>query len=418
MRKKKYIVFGVMVILIFFCTVSSCKLNGQPGGGTYENEWGVLPIRSQEEYNNGETGGEGFQHPHSIAQCRTVPDVIYWAEDIAQVWKSVDAGDTWHKVRGEGFMVKRSQSIEVDPVNPDMVLVIGENHSNVDVTWAQEFVGLYKTEDGGVTWDHVLHAPNAIFRSYQHNIAYDPTSITASGATMWYAAFFPGENLYRSEDSGETWEMVSSLAAHSSIYCLSVHHIDGSIFLASNNGFYKSTNGGTSFLNTGNLPAGEVSSIAVDEVNDYVYAVVKGTGLYRSIDRGESFSLVRSDDALFVFINPGYPDKIYLVRTSSNVIVSSDSGLSWNTNVTVHPPEGLDRYWKNQIYGDFSGIAPHPGNPDEAVAYCNANFYKTTDGGDEFYNSSTLFTGAAWSFYNYAASFDKENPRRFFLFLQ
>lgn len=380
--------------------------------------WGVMPIRSEQEFNKGEIGGEGFQHPHSIARCRNKPDIIYVAIDGAQVWRSGNAGEIWHKVRGEGFMVRRTQSIEVDPIDPDIVFVIAENHSNTSVTWAQEFVGLYRSKDGGKNWKHILHAPNMMLRSYQHNITYDPASITPNGATLWYSAFFPNENLYRSENSGDTWSSVCSLKNYKSIYCIQAHPTDGrTIYMATDLGLFYSSNNGSSFQNLGDLPSGEVSSIAINENNpSMIYTVLKDNGLYRSLDGGEHFFLLRDDVALFVFINPGYPDVIYLVRSSSNLIVSKDGGSTWNTNVKINPPEGLEREWKKSITGKFSGVVPNPRNKDEAVAYCHANFWKSTDCGVTFNNSSTLFTGAAWSFYNNGVSFDVKDPGRFFFF--
>ena len=59
--------------------------------------WRALPIRSQEEFEQGKFGGEGEQHPHSIARCLNVPDRIYLSHDVGGAWKSTDAGETWEK---------------------------------------------------------------------------------------------------------------------------------------------------------------------------------------------------------------------------------------------------------------------------------------------------------------------------------
>lgn len=406
--------FGIPILSITAMLIVTVNFSIQ----SHEHVWGVMPVRSVEEFDKGEIGGEGFQHPHSIARCRTQPDYIYWAQDCNQAWKSRDGGKTWNKVRGEGMLVNRTQSIEVDPVNPNIVFVSTENHSNVNVTWAQEFVGLYRSKDGGKTWKHLLYAPTMLLRSYQHAVAYDPASITDSGATRWYAAFFPDDSLYRSDDGGDSWQAVSSLGEDSCIYCICAHTSDGkTLYLASNRGLFVSTSNGSNLQPLGDLPGGEVSSIALNEQEPgMVYAVVKDKGLYRSVNGGQNFTPVREDDALFVFINPGYPGVIYLVRSTNNLIVSHDAGATWNENVEVNPPEGLARQYRNSIKGDFSGIVPNPDDPSEAVAYCHANFWMTTDTGATFNNSSTLFTGSAWGWYPYGAAFDPEDHGRFFFF--
>jgi len=167
--------------------------------GSYTSDfdvWRVMPIRSEEEFNLGMIGGEATQHMHGIARSASNPDIIYTAHDCGQVWKSTDAGETWEKPLGKNLSLICGQSIEVDPVNPNIVFVI------VAYVWnwlAKDYEGLYRSKDGGDTWEFVLPTEtNFINSGYKHNIAYDPTSATPSGASRWYVAF-PENGLYRSE---------------------------------------------------------------------------------------------------------------------------------------------------------------------------------------------------------------------------
>ncbi len=108
--------------------------------------WRVLPIRTEEEYNLGLIGGEGMQLHHGIARSRYNPDIIYLSHDGGQVWKSKDGGETWEKPLGINLFLPNGQSIEVDPIDPDIVFFV------VDQWWGkgkEEFEGLYKSEDGG-----------------------------------------------------------------------------------------------------------------------------------------------------------------------------------------------------------------------------------------------------------------------------
>ena len=65
-----------LILLIFFSTISNTF--------AYPNDfdgWRVLPIRSEEEFNEEKIGGASEQHPHSITRCKANPDIIYFTHD-------------------------------------------------------------------------------------------------------------------------------------------------------------------------------------------------------------------------------------------------------------------------------------------------------------------------------------------------
>ncbi|KHD07736.1 hypothetical protein PN36_27840 [Candidatus Thiomargarita nelsonii] len=287
-------------------------------------EWRVMPVRSKVEFDQGKLGGEGEQHPHSIARCLNHPEYIYFSQDVAGIWRSKDNGDTWEKALDKGLWVNMGQSIEVDPVDPQTVFLISDNGWNY---LDEKRQGLYRSSNGGDNWDYLLPVPTNFsvnhHRIYRHNIAYDPSTITETGAQRWYVAFpasqqsydsglnppekFPqskieamqlygggsyrpapenpypendeNENilvsqaaldggLYRSEDMGVTWTStpVSSLPGHTTVYAIQTHPTDGqTVYLASNLGLFISDARGENFMPLGNLPAQHhVSSIAIN----------------------------------------------------------------------------------------------------------------------------------------------------------
>ncbi len=378
-----------------------------------QTQWRQMPIRSEEEYNQGLVGGEATQHLHGIARSPSNPDVIYMSHDVGQVWKSVDAGASWQKCLGNGMHVIAGQSIEVDPADPDTVMVIMDSSYNYLV---DDQEGLYKSTDGGRTWQLVLQTESTIHRMYRHNIAYDPTSVSGGRALRWYAAF-PNNALFRSEDGGQTWLQTAGLSGHNPVYAVYAHPTDSqTVYLASDNGLYRSTSRGTNLQPLGDLPSGRVSSMAINQLDpSMIYAVILGQGLYRSTNSGANFSLVRSFDAARIFLNPGHPERLYLMGIGIKSVVSSDSGGTWTTMV-VTPAPGLGREWKTSIRGEMSGVVPDPNDPNKAIAYGNAQCWKTTDGGLHFTDSSTRFTGFAWSWWQDGMAFDRFDPDRFAMF--
>lgn len=384
--------------------------------------WKVLPIRSKEEFEDCAIGGEAEQHFHGIARCANFPDYIYLSHDVGGVWRSADSGTTWRKTLDKGLSVNFGQSIESDPVHPLLIFIIVNNRWN----WmAKDYQGLYRSEDGGDSWELVLKAePNFIASKhsiYRHEIAYAPSSITKNGAQIWYAAF-SNNGLYRSEDRGKTWpkNSFSSLKNHETVYSIKVHPKDEkSLYLASNLGLFFSNSKGKHFQKIGDLPSGDVSSIEINPENpEIIYATVKNQGLFKSHDGGGKFFLLKQLKARSVFINYGFPDTLYLVGVSQNMVISHDGGKTWIEDMKTNPFKGLGRSdsWKSKIEGKLSGIVPNPKSRYEAVGFSRATLWKTTDGGHVFNDSSTLFTGFSWSWWNSGVAFDRFDPDRFAFF--
>ena len=106
--------------------------------------WKILPIRSEEEFNQGLYGGEAEQHGHGIARSGIDPDIIYLSHDVGGTWRSADGGDTWKKCLDRGLFVRAGQSIEVDPVDPSIVLFEADNSYD----WlASGYEGLFRSSN-------------------------------------------------------------------------------------------------------------------------------------------------------------------------------------------------------------------------------------------------------------------------------
>ena len=145
-------------------------------------------------------GGRGT----TVAGHPTDPMVFYFGHSSGGLWKTEDAGAYWMPV-GEGqFRYASVGAMALYEKNPDIMYVgLGEPQLRQSVSWGD---GMYKSVDGGETWKHIglsdsLHIARVRIHPHNPNIVYV--------ASMGHA-FGPSEEkgVFRTQDGGETWERV------------------------------------------------------------------------------------------------------------------------------------------------------------------------------------------------------------------
>ena len=120
------------------------------------------------------------------------------------VFKSTDAGETWEHMGLEG--TARIGRIAIHPTNPDIVYAASLGHAYTP----QPERGIYRTTDGGETWEHVLFVDENTGAS---DLVMDPNNPRILYAGMWHLELKtwtrvsggPGSGLYVSRDGGDTW---------------------------------------------------------------------------------------------------------------------------------------------------------------------------------------------------------------------
>ena len=126
----------------------------------------------------------------------------------AGMYKSTDAGKTW-KLKGLE-KTGRIARIVIDPKNPDIVIVAAMGHSY----GPQPERGVFRTADGGQTWDRVLFADENTGAS---EIVMDASNPRILFAGLWPLEIHtwgresggPGSGIYKSTDEGLTWKKLS-----------------------------------------------------------------------------------------------------------------------------------------------------------------------------------------------------------------
>jgi hypothetical protein len=126
------------------------------------------------------------------------------------MWKSMDAGKTWtHIGLEESHYIPK---IAIDPRNPDIVYVAAEGKLYSNLMDCQR--GLYKTTDGGQTWDLVLDLKDRGVGDF----VIDPRNsdiVIAGGYKTFRRSWtfidrHPGNYFYKTTDGGRTWKQLSN----------------------------------------------------------------------------------------------------------------------------------------------------------------------------------------------------------------
>jgi photosystem II stability/assembly factor-like uncharacterized protein len=241
------------------------------------------------------------------------PNVYYFGAASGGVWKSTDGGVHWDPV----FDDQPAQSvgaIAVAPSDPNVVWVgTGEAHIRSNVSIGN---GVYRSTDGGRTWSHMgLEMSGRISRIRIH--PNDPDLIYVAALGHLYGPQ-QERGVYRSRDGGETWERVLFAGENAGASDLIMDPNNPRILLAGTwqmeirtwgrwsggpeSGLWMTRDGGSSWerLEGNGLPTGTWGKIGLAmsrDDSDRVYALIE-TNSNRDFEPLEEFQgvLWRSDD--------------------------------------------------------------------------------------------------------------------------
>lgn len=302
----------------------------------------------------------------------TIPGTgIYRSDDGGEHWQHLGLSDSWHI--GE---------IAIHPTNPDIVVVSVLGH-----LWSKNTNrGIYRTEDGGETWKHVLYLNDQIGAN---DIVWGKDNPKILYASMWEN--YPGVNgvgsgVYRSIDSGVTWNKCG-----------------------------------------GGLPGGEEIGrigLAVSQTDaNKVYALLDHRGriqegaaqVYKSTDAGETWSRTHDDELMIfsrigwyfadIYVNPQDDEEIFGLGV--RVAHSTDGGKSFNllSGTVSH----LTPSAANGLHLDHCELWINPLNPDHLVLGNDGGLYQSYDKGKSWLHLNNLPTG---EFYDVAV--DQSEPYKIF----
>jgi len=305
---------------------------GAASGGVWKSESGGIawePIFDEQT-----TGAIG-----AIAIQQSNPSVIWVGTGEGNprnslnggdgIYKSLDGGKNWKKMGLE--KTRHIHRVIIDPTNPDIVYA-----GAIGSPWGEhEERGVYKTMDGGETWERVLHTN---IRSGVADLVMDPTNPNKLIAAMWehkrdpwfFKSGGPGSGLYMTHDGGKNWKQLTEEEG---------------------------------------LPKGELGRIGLaiaPSKPSRIYALVesKKNALYRTDDGGFNWQKINDKSEIgnrpFYYsdlaVDPSNENRLFSIFTY--VHVSEDGGKSFSelmpaygTSRGVHPDHHA--WWIHPTNADF-----------------------------------------------------------------
>ncbi|MCI0392688.1 MAG: SBBP repeat-containing protein [Acidobacteria bacterium] len=294
------------------------------------------------------------------------------------VYKSTNNGGDWN-AGDSGLLASLIYTMAVDPSNPNNV-------------YAGTSDGVYKTTDGGSSWQK-----SGNFITTQ-GIAIDPKNpMTVFAATNF--------GLHKSTDGGSTWQEKRNglLNAFQFFTVLFDSATTATVYVGTDRGVFKSTDGGDNFAIASNglgqvsfpgqPPQIRVTALVADPINSMNIYAATDRGMFKTLNGGGMWFAINNGISTFagflaLAIDPAVPTTLYLstsFTTRGSLYKSIDGGNSW-----VLSSEGLSI--KN---GDFDlsvavySIAVNPSAP--SIVYAGTQIgglFKSTDGGANWSQSN------------------------------
>ncbi|MCJ7487584.1 MAG: hypothetical protein MUQ25_15660 [Candidatus Aminicenantes bacterium] len=292
---------------------------------------------------------------------------VFRSDDGGATWRSLGLRDSYHIGK-----------IDVHPTNPDIAFVAVHGHY-----WTTNpNRGLYRTLDGGVTWEHVLFVSE---RTGANDVVIAPSDPSVVYATTWEnypGVSGPSSGVWKSEDAGKTWRRLG-----------------------------------------GGLPAGPktgrigVAVSASDPAKAYVLVdnlnkdETRAAEVYKTTDGGATWSRTHTDDLLIfprigwyfadIYLNPKDDEEVYALGV--RIAHSRDGGRTFGLL-------GGDVYHlfpspAQTLHLDHCELWIDPGNPDHLAVGNDGGVYTSFDRGKTWIHHNNIPVG---EFYD--VSVDNQEP--------
>ena len=320
-------------------------------------------------------------------------NIWYVAVGSGGVWMTDNAGTTWKPIF-DSQPVYSIGSVTIDPSNPSIIWVgSGENVGGRHVGYGD---GVYKSTDGGKSWKNMglkksEHISEIIVHPDDSNVVY-----VASQGPLWSSGGDRG--LFKTTDGGKTWNKILGGSEWTGVTDIMMDSRHPNIIYAATwdrhrtvaaymgggpgSGIHRSDDNGNTWKKLSNgIPKSNLGKIGIAmsyQDNDVVYAAIetdrtKG-GVYKSVNRGESWTKMSNTVSggtgphyyQELYTSPHKFDRLYLMNVQ--ILTSDDGGKNFREL------EG-----RRQKHSDHHAIAFKDSDPDYIMVGTDAGIYESFD---------------------------------------
>jgi hypothetical protein len=335
------------------------------------------------------------------------PKVFYVATATGGIWKTVNAGTMFFPVFDKERVISMGD-IAIAPSNPNIIYAgTGEEDSRNSISPG---AGVYKSTDAGRTWKlSGLEATQQIGR-----IIVDPADpnvvYVAALGHAWNAN--PERGVYKSTDGGTTWQLVKFVSDkagfvdlamdardHNTLYGSSWERVRGPYFLKSGgpgSGLWKTTDAGATWreIRGGGFPEtvkGRIGIALSPSDPRVIYSWVEADTLPHPLARGEKADTSKRQ------------------KTNSGIYRSADGGATWALTYRNEPPGQGGGGLGDARPFYYSQIRVDPRNPDRI--YWMSSVFRTSEDGGKTVRRGALGVHTDW----HAMWIDPADPEHYIL---
>lgn len=395
--------FSILITFLFLHPFQNVKAQRKKNTISYNDSlYSGMEYRSIGPFRGGRAG--------TVAGVANNPNLYYMGTAGGGVWKTTDAGNTWHCI-SDGFFGGSIGAVTVSESDPNIIYVgEGEQTLRGNVSSGK---GLWKSLDAGETWKFIgLKDSEHIARIRIHPKNPDLVYVAAIG-NLWK----PNETrgVFRSKDGGDTWEKILYVSDKAGAGDLILDPNNSRIIYAttwqmSRNGYrmdsggpdsklFKSTDGGDTWKDISThsglpgFPWGIVGITVSPLDSNRIWALIEADngGLYRSDDAGVTWKKINENRALRqrawyytrIYADTENIDKLYVMNVSYGV--STDGGKTFTL--------------KDAPHGDHHDLWIDPNNNNRMAIADDGGAQISNDGGN---NWTTYFNQPTAQFYRIA----------------
>ena len=290
-----------------------------------------------------------------LAVLESNPSIFYVAAATGGLWKTVNNGTTWETLFDDQDVVSIGD-VAIPADDPSVVWVgTGENNNRQSSSWGG---GVYKSTDGGHTWQNMgledtRHIARIVVDPNDHDVVY-----VAALGHLWGSNETRG--VFKTTDGGVTWDKILYVDEHTGATELVMDPSNNKVLYAATyqrqrsnwgfngggpgSGIYKSSDAGVTWTKlTVGIPEGDLGRIGLDVYRKdprVVYARIQHateSGVYRSDDGGSSWAKMSDTNP-----RPMYFSQIGWIRTM--ITGSTCSGSSCTCRTTVAERSSARRF--------------------------------------------------------------------------